>query len=185
MTSHDRILKMQHHPAVSLLVVWWAKTGQIKGLSSKCIFSYFACYTTCCSIGCSADNVQWVDIWRDRLCSGWLTETVGNPFSRELGSLWKLAFAGYPPTPTPRLSETLLMVAIPYCIYSCSMWHFLAFHEWQEVRRCILPKNLSTCWSHHVNYCCHIQYDRRCLFGGWIMTISWHRWQVLVILCQF
>ena len=69
------------------------------------------------------------------------------------------------------------MVAIPYSIYSCGMWHFLAFHEWQEVHRFILPPNLSTCWSHNANYSCHIQYNHGCLFGGWIMTISWHRWQ--------
>ena len=66
--------------------------------------------------------------------------------------------------------QTVLMVAIPYCIYSCGSWCFLAFHEWQQVHRCILPKNLSTCWSHHVNYSCHIQYDHRCLFGGCIIT---------------
>ena len=97
MTSHDSImLRMQHHPAVSLLVVCRAKTGQIKGLIWKCIFSWCSYYTTCCNIGCSA-YIQWIDIWRFLLCSAWLTETVANPFPRELGSLWKLAFAGYLP----------------------------------------------------------------------------------------
>ena len=180
MTSHDSMLKMQHRPAVSLLVLCRAKKGKIKGLIWKCILSWCSYYTTCCGIGCSADKFSGyifeeivfvlVD-WQKLLpifFPGHL-DLCGN--SRSLDASTCLPFCA------SLILQTMLIVAFPNCIYSCGSWRFLAFHEWQQMHRSLLPKNLSKCWSHHVNYSCYIQYDHRCLFGVWIMTITRHRWQ--------
>ena len=180
MTSHDSLLKMRHHPAVSLLAVCRAKTGQIKGWfeSEFCPDVLITQHVVVLAVAL----ISSVDRYLKRSSLFWLIDKNSLPIifsgnwdlcgnSRSLDTSTCLSFCA------SLILQSVLMVAIPYCIYSCGSLCFLAFHEWQQVHRYILPKNISTCWSHHVNYSCHIQYDHRCLFGGWIITISWHRWQ--------
>ena len=124
--------------------------------------------------------ISWVDRYLKTSLFWLIDRNCCQSFPRGIGIFVETHVPWIPP-PACRFVrvwfQTVLMVAITYFIYSCGTWHFLAFHEWQQVHRCILPQNLSMCWSHHVNYSSHIQYDHRCLFGSWIITISWHRWQ--------